>query len=41
MLAKRFVVHGCSNFRIGLGKRKGHAVGHTKIIARPPPPLSR
>jgi hypothetical protein len=36
MLAKRFVVDGCGYLRICLGKGKGHAVGHTKILRHGP-----
>ena len=41
VLAKCFVVNGCGDFRIGLGKGKRHAVSHTEIIARPPPLVFR
>ena len=40
MLAKRFVVNGCGNFRIGLGKGKSHAVSHTLNFTATPAPSS-
>ena len=32
MLAKGFVVNGCGDFGVGLGKGKSHAVGHMRIL---------
>jgi len=40
MLAKRFVIHGCCNFRVNLSKRKSHAVSHTQDFTATPPQVA-
>ncbi len=37
MLAERFVVNGCGDFGIGLGKRESHAVSHILDFTATPP----